>query len=61
MTAANTPHGEISPARGAMILDCLARVLRTGRVKKAPVAEQGADGKLVKTVTIGNHDFYKEV
>lgn len=32
-----------------MILDCLARVIRTGGIKTAAAAEQGADGNLVQT------------
>jgi hypothetical protein len=31
-----------------MILDCLARVIRTGGIKTAPAAEQRADGNLVE-------------
>lgn len=32
-----------------MILDCLARVIRTGGIKTAAAAEQRADGNLVQT------------
>jgi hypothetical protein len=32
-----------------MILDCLARVIRAGRIKTAPAAEQRAHGDLVQT------------
>lgn len=48
VASAQPPGGEISATRGAMILDCLARVIRTGRIKTASAAEQRTHGKLVE-------------
>jgi hypothetical protein len=48
MTSTEPFCREVSAVRGAMILDCFARVVGTARIKATPVAEQGAHGKLVK-------------
>jgi hypothetical protein len=41
-----------------MILDCLACVIRTGGIKTAPAAEQGADGNLIETQQRDQYRFH---
>ncbi|AFQ46719.1 hypothetical protein GEM_0265 [Burkholderia cepacia GG4] len=58
MASTHAPDGEIRAARGAMILDCLARVIRTGRIKTATVAEHRAHGNLVEAQQGDQYRFH---